>query len=84
MKKKIKVWLPVYATAEFECEIETDDIEDKDKVVDSILKTYNRTGYLCHHCSRSIETDYTVDDMVFESGDEKQYLYEDVKEMIIE
>ena len=82
--KKIKIWLPIYASAEFECEVDEKLLDNKDALIDEVICAAKRTGYLCHHCSRTLETGYTIADDVYNSKAEIDYLYEEIKEQINE
>ena len=84
-KKKIKIWLPVYASAEFECEVDT-SIGNYDRYIDDIAEEFldycTSTGGLCHYCNRKIETDLTINEIMFSNRDEDKYAIEDLRDQI--
>jgi hypothetical protein len=60
VKKKITGWLPVYASAKFEVEFDTDGMSEAE-IADKFRDEAEPVGRLCHQCSDEIETDFTVD-----------------------
>ncbi|MCP3924503.1 MAG: hypothetical protein GY714_18170 [Desulfobacterales bacterium] len=56
---KIKMWLPVGASAEFEADIDVEGKTSKE-VFDEFMQECQPTGYLCHHCSDGIQSDYEI------------------------
>jgi len=72
---KIKIMLPVYASAEFEADI---DIEGKtvDEIEDEFFENCVKSGFLCHQCSRAVETDFDVD---FDNVD---YVFDEIQSIV--
>jgi len=83
MKKKIKIWLPIYASALFECEVETEhrDIED---VCDDFLEDCKPIKGLCWHCGNNISTDMVIDEQLFSNTSEGKVMMSDLREQVEE
>lgn len=80
MKTKIRAYLPVGASAEFEIDKPEnwDNLSHKKKVKTFLeSEDLNAVGYICHHCSRHLSTDLEVFDS---QVDEKYITFDEVKE----
>lgn len=78
---KIKMELPIYSSAMFEADIDVDG-KDAEEIFDEFLGECSKVGYLCHHCSKDLFTDYEVATDVIE--DEPKPYVDEVKEMVSE
>ena len=66
MLKTVIAYLPVYASAKFEAEIETDG-KTKDEIRESFLESCEASGFICHQCANTLETDFQIDELVFKN-----------------
>ena len=69
MKKKVEMWLPVFASARFIAEIDVPENETEFEIkgaVNEFFENMFTDGYLCHHCARELECDFEYDEEMSE------------------
>lgn len=52
-------WLPVYASAKFECDIDPEGKTEKEIKDEFIMSAY-AVGSICHQCSNEIESEFCL------------------------
>ncbi len=77
---KIKLSMPVHASAEFEAEIDIEGKTPKEIIKEFWIEMDRAGSSLCHQCSRSIETDFEI---IEDSEDLDKYMEEELIEQYL-
>jgi hypothetical protein len=66
---KVKAWLPISASANFEIEVDKDEWEKltAEERHERFMREAHPVGFLCCHCSGEINSDLEVDELALDA-----------------
>lgn len=72
MIEKLKASIPVYASAVFTAEIDTEG-KTEEEIKQEFWLNCEVEDYICHHCANTIESDFFIDETNFNMEDIEFY-----------